>query len=200
MNKRTCIVTRKEHEAEAMLRFVLAPNGSVVPDLKRILPGRGVYTLARKTLVNQAVTNNMLTRSFIAKSQNKALQIAVPKDMAEQIEHLLRKQSLANLAIGRKAGAVISGSLACDKAIRSDNVAMVLHRIDAAEDGINKITQAIHSLGPEKKATIKQYIIFNENELSTAFGERNAVHIAVLKHPMAKNILNTIDKLHIYRE
>lgn len=38
---RTCVVTREAASPESLLRFVEAPDGTVMPDLKRSLPGRG---------------------------------------------------------------------------------------------------------------------------------------------------------------
>ena len=43
MNDRTCIVTRQTLEPDLLLRFVAGPDGSVVPDIKRRLPGRGCW-------------------------------------------------------------------------------------------------------------------------------------------------------------
>ena len=39
--ERTCIVTRETQPVDALIRFVVAPDGAVVPDLRRRLPGRG---------------------------------------------------------------------------------------------------------------------------------------------------------------
>ena len=41
--ERQCAVTRQSGDADALIRFVLAPDGLIVPDLERRLPGRG-YT------------------------------------------------------------------------------------------------------------------------------------------------------------
>ena len=38
---RTCIVSRASLPEERLIRFVAGPDGTVVPDLKRRLPGRG---------------------------------------------------------------------------------------------------------------------------------------------------------------
>ncbi|MEP4104459.1 MAG: DUF448 domain-containing protein, partial [Nitratireductor sp.] len=43
MGERTCIVTRRTVEPEDLIRFVAGPDMSVVPDLKRNLPGRGCW-------------------------------------------------------------------------------------------------------------------------------------------------------------
>ena len=62
MNDRTCIVTRDNHDPDDMIRFVAGPDNRVVPDLKRTLPGRGVWVGARYQLVEQAAVKNLFAR------------------------------------------------------------------------------------------------------------------------------------------
>jgi predicted RNA-binding protein YlxR (DUF448 family) len=45
--ERTCIVTRAKGLPEDMIRFVVGPGAIVVPDIRRKLPGRGVWVTAR---------------------------------------------------------------------------------------------------------------------------------------------------------
>ena len=54
-NGRMCIVTRESGDPDALIRFVAGPDGSVVPDLKRQLPGRGCWVKAERALVDKAV-------------------------------------------------------------------------------------------------------------------------------------------------
>ncbi|MEM9899578.1 MAG: DUF448 domain-containing protein, partial [Pseudomonadota bacterium] len=49
--ERTCIVTGKKAPGRQLLRFVLAPDGIIVPDLAAKLPGRGVWTLEKREVV-----------------------------------------------------------------------------------------------------------------------------------------------------
>ena len=51
MNERMCIVTRERGEPEDLVRFVRAPDGAVVPDIRCELPGRGVWVTARRAMV-----------------------------------------------------------------------------------------------------------------------------------------------------
>ena len=44
---RMCAVTREVRPIDELIRFVVAPEGEVVPDLKRKLPGRGLWVSAR---------------------------------------------------------------------------------------------------------------------------------------------------------
>ena len=60
---RTCIVTGEEAAPERMIRFVVGPDG-VVPDLKRKLPGRGVWVTADKAVLAEAVARKAFARSF----------------------------------------------------------------------------------------------------------------------------------------
>ena len=55
--ERTCLVTRETKPPEGLLRFVRAPDGSVVPDVKGKLPGGGVWVTCPRQLVGQAVGN-----------------------------------------------------------------------------------------------------------------------------------------------
>ena len=41
--ERTCVVTRAVKPGAEMIRFVAGPDGTIVPDLERKLPGRGVW-------------------------------------------------------------------------------------------------------------------------------------------------------------
>ena len=40
---RRCIVTRRELSPDDLIRFVADPTGTIVPDINRKLPGRGVW-------------------------------------------------------------------------------------------------------------------------------------------------------------
>ena len=53
-----CAVTRAVLPESELIRFVAAPDGSVVADLKAKLPGRGVWIGGERELVAQAVKRN----------------------------------------------------------------------------------------------------------------------------------------------
>ena len=64
MNERMCIVTRETLPTDQMIRFVAGPDGSVVPDLKRVLPGRGCSVKAERAMVEKAVQKNIFARAL----------------------------------------------------------------------------------------------------------------------------------------
>ena len=62
-SERTCIVTGTKDVPEAMLRFALGPDGSVVPDIRRKLPGRGVWTRLSFETVSRAASKQAFSRA-----------------------------------------------------------------------------------------------------------------------------------------
>src|SRR5260370_1410577 len=79
---RTCIVTGAEAAPERMIRFVVGPEGDVVPDLARRLPGRGMWVKAERAAVERAGAKNLF-----AKSAKVAVRPAA--DLPERVRRLL---------------------------------------------------------------------------------------------------------------
>src|SRR6266705_5923939 len=61
--ERLCIVTRTVKPVAELIRFVVGPDG-IVPDLKRKLPGRGVWVTATRAAVSAAVERKAFGRAF----------------------------------------------------------------------------------------------------------------------------------------
>src|SRR5687767_6184725 len=84
--ERFCAVTRTVKPVDDMIRFVLGPDG-VVPDLKRKLPGRGIWVTATKSAVTDAVARKVFARGF-------KRDVRVPPELPELTERLLRRAAL----------------------------------------------------------------------------------------------------------
>ena len=63
--ERLCIVTRRVRPVGELIRFVAGPDGSVVADLKRRLPGRGVWVTASRARVFDGATDNFFSPGFL---------------------------------------------------------------------------------------------------------------------------------------
>ena len=192
MNDRTCIVTRESGSVEEMIRFVAGPDGSVVPDLKRNLPGRGCWVGAKRHLVDEAIKRKLFARGLKES-------VTAQADLGALVDQLLTKSALGSLALARKAGAVVSGSTKVDQAIRTGAAAFVLHVREAAQDGVRKLDQArrvvVHMDGPE----IPAFTLFTGEELDLAFGSGNVIHAAVLDGRAAAGVVQKVLLLHRYR-
>jgi predicted RNA-binding protein YlxR (DUF448 family) len=173
MNDRTCIVARRPAEPDELIRFVVGPDGAVVPDLKRNLPGRGCWVTADRQHVDKAAKKGLFARAF--KSE-----VSVPSDLGGMVDRLLAKSALGALGLARKAGVVALGATKVEASVRSGAALLVLHAAEASEDGLRKIAQArratAHAGGPE----IRAYKLFSEPEMGLALGGTNVIHAAVL--------------------
>jgi len=192
MNDRTCIVTRRTAGPDDLIRFVVGPDSSVVPDLKRNLPGRGCWVSAERLHVDKAAAKGHFARAF-------KRQVVVPPDLGAMVDALLAKAVLGSLGLARKAGMVALGAAKVDGAVRAGKALAVLHAAEASGDGVRKITQArratVHLGGP----AIPAYKLFAEAELGLALGGANVIHAAVLASKAGRAALKRMVALDRYR-
>jgi predicted RNA-binding protein YlxR (DUF448 family)/ribosomal protein L30E len=192
MNDRTCIVTRKTAAPDELIRFVVGPDSSIVPDLKRNLPGRGCWVTADRTHIERAANKRLFSRAF-------KKDVAVPADLGGMVDALLAKSALGALGLARKAGAVALGAAKTDAAVRAGKAIAVLHAHEAAEDGCRKIDQArratVHLGGPDTPA----YKLFSEAEMGLALGGTNVIHAALLVGDAGRSALKRMVALDRYR-
>lgn len=165
---RRCIVTRRSAPAAELIRFVRAPGGAVVPDLKRRLPGRGVWVSAERWAVDKAARRNLFARVLGGDARPDAA-------LAETVGALLRESALGALGLERRAGRLAVGFAEVEALLRRGGGALVLHAADAAGDGVRKLAQAAHA-GGGAPATCR---VFTAAELGLALGRENVIHAAL---------------------
>ena len=194
MNERTCIVTRKRAgEADGLIRFVRGPDGSVVPDLKRNLPGRGCWVTADRAHVDRAAAKKLFARAL-------KVDVTVPPGLGETVDALVARAALGALGLARKAGSVVLGASKVEDAVRKGTALLVLHAHEASEDGMRKIASArratVHAGGPDVPA----YKLFSEADLGLAFGGTNVIHAAVLADGAGRSALKRVVALDRFRD
>lgn len=195
MNGRTCIVTRQAGTPDTLIRFVAAPDGMVVADLKRQLPGRGCWIGAERSRIEQAMAKNVFARALKRK-------VTVPADLADQIDRLLVGQLAGMMNLGRKAGQFISGTMKVDAAVRSGAALAVFHSLDAAKDGVRKIDQARKAwhLGMETEAEIPSFRPFGGVEMEELMGQNAFIHAAALAGQAGEGVVKRANLLEMYRK
>jgi uncharacterized protein len=191
-SERTCIVTGAKDVPEAMLRFALGPDGLVVADIRRKLPGRGVWTRLSFETVNRAASKRSFSRAFRAKAE-------APARLAETVDMLLERDALQSLSIANKAGLVIAGAFKVDAAIESGGVAALIQASDGAPDGAAKRVRALGAkLGAEAKA-VARIDLFTSRQLDLALGRANVIHAALKQGAASSAFLARVDRLRRYR-
>lgn len=194
VNGRMCIVTRESGSPDELIRFVAAPDGTVVADLKRQLPGRGCWVKIDRSLVDKAVAKKLFARALKA-------DVKVAADLGETVEKLLMQQLMQMMNMARKAGQFVSGSAKVDAAVRSGAAIAVFHSTDAAADGVRKIDQARKAwhLGMETEEEIPSYRLFSESEMEGLMGQNAFIHAAVLAGQAGEGVVKRAKMLEQYR-
>lgn len=191
-NTRMCIVSRRTFDPDALIRFVAAPDGTVVVDLKRRLPGRGAHVEMRRAAVDLAVKRRLFGRALKA-------EVTTPEALGAQVEVLLRNGVLGFLGMARKAGQLVTGATKVETAIRSGRAIAVLHAGDAAADGLRKLDGARLAAAAGGCEEIPAFRPFSSAELGLAFGGGNVIHAAVLAGEAGAALLKRLRALSGYR-
>jgi predicted RNA-binding protein YlxR (DUF448 family) len=167
--ERRDIVSGEVMAEEALIRFVAGPDGAVVPDLARKLPGRGLWVAADRASVEAAAKKNLFARAAKAK-------LSASAQLADQVEMLLRRRLLAGLGLARKAGELTSRFEKVSQAISAQKAAWLIEASDGARDGRRKL------LGVARKQPRVPGLIgaFTAAELGLALGAENVIHTAFL--------------------
>ena len=180
---RKCIVTGEVLEKEALLRFVVLPDGEVVPDFKKKLVGKGIYVSNKKTMLQKAITSNLFAR--VLKNGAKANGVLV-----EQVENLLKKQALDMISLAKKAGVLIVGMDKVKEILKKNKVAFLMEAVDAGEDGHNRIVSLAKGLDI--------FSLFKIEELDKELARDNTVHLAFVKSNMADAVRETFVRLALF--
>lgn len=187
--ERLCVATREVRPTAELIRFVVGPDGAVVPDLKQKLPGRGVWVTADRAALEQAVRRKAFARGF-------KREVRVAPDLVEATEQLLQRAVLDALAMAGKAGLAPNGFTKVESALAQDHVLALIHASDAAPDGVRKLraaarrSQTASAADPEAAADdIPAIEAFPSQQLDLALGRANVIHAALLAGPASETVI-----------
>lgn len=194
VNDRTCIVTREATSPDMLIRFVASPDGGVVPDLKRQLPGRGCWIKADRSLVERAMQRKLFARAL-------KTDVKPSPDLGDLLDRLLSADLAGMMNMARKAGQFITGATKVDAAIRSGQAAGVFHAVDAAADGVRKIDQARKAwrLGTDAEKEIVSFKLFTSAEMDELMGQNAFIHAAALAGQAGEGVVKRATMLDMYR-
>ena len=194
---RMCAVVRQVRSIDELIRFVVSPAGEVIPDLKRKLPGRGMWISASRRAVAEAVRRHQFSKGF-------KREVRVSPSLATDTEALLARSAIEALAMAAKAGQVISGFGKVEEALRSRqtqaSIQALIHASDGAADGIRKLDAIVRQNAGVNDES-KQFPVLTaltSEQLDLALGRSNVVHAALLAGPARKTFLSRSQSLVQY--
>lgn len=187
--ERRCIVSQESLPEAQLVRFALAPDGTVVPDVAAKLPGRGAWVRADRASVEQAVRKGVFARAFKTQAE------AAP-DLADRTEALLARRCLELLGLMRRAGALALGATQVEAAIRARPALLLIEAADGAGEGREKLMSLHIGLWGRPPAAVG---CFDSADLGVALGRERVIHACVLQERLALGWAAEIGRLAGFR-
>jgi len=166
--ERRCIASGEVRPQADLLRFVVGPDGTVVPDPAEKMPGRGIWCLPRRDVLEHARRRRRFARSARAS-------VTVPPDLADRAADMLRRRCLDRIGLARRSGVVVAGFAKVRSLLAADGCALLLQARDAAPDGRDKLARLARARCPD----LPIWAVFTAAEQGGAIGRDQIVHMAV---------------------
>jgi predicted RNA-binding protein YlxR (DUF448 family) len=177
---RRCIVTGTSSSREGLIRFVVDPNGTLVPDLGEDLPGRGIWVSAERVVLEKACERGLFARAA-------RRPIVVPVDLLEQVERQMTARLLNLLGLARRAGALVAGFEKVREALKTGRVAVLIEARDGARHGRARLAGLAGNT-----PVINQ---LDGAALSKSLGRDIVVHAALAPGRLADRVLRESERL-----
>ena len=175
--QRRCIASGEVRAKHELLRFVVDPDGGLVPDPAGRLPGRGLWLSPRRDMLEKACARNLFAKAAKAS-------VRLPDDLLGQTEGALRRRFLELLGLANRAGQAVAGFQKVRDRLAVGEAALLVHAVDAAEDGRRKIIGLARARHPD----LTIVTLFTVAELGRAVGRENVVHLLVLSGGLAERL------------
>ena len=177
--ERRCIATGESQPKGGLIRFVVGPDNSIVPDILGKLPGRGIYVAASRDALNKAVKKGLFARS--AKQS-----VQVPDGLVDEVERQLLARLTDGIAMARKGGRAVAGYEKVKSWLDQEQATVLIQASDGSGRGKSKLST------PYKGTYIG---CLTANELGLAFGREHVIHSALGAGGLSKRVIEDAARL-----
>jgi predicted RNA-binding protein YlxR (DUF448 family) len=181
---RRCIASGVLRDKRELLRFVVAPDGSVVPDLGGKLPGRGLWLSPRRDMIEKACRRNLFARAA-------RVPVSVPGDLTDQVARALRRRCLDLIGLARRAGLVTAGYQKVRTQLAAGRAAVLVQARDAAPGGRAKLAALAKATGPAGPVVEG----FGAEELGRVLGRDSTVHVVLAPGALTDRFIAEVTRL-----
>lgn len=178
---RRCIVTGRELDRTGLVRFVIGPDRTVVPDISAKLPGRGMWVTASREALDKAVKDGLFGRR--ARGAREAAP-SVDDGLSDLVARLLDRSCLNLLGLARRAGKVALGYEKARALSASGSMAVLVLAADASD--------ATKSKAAHLRNRLPIIDLWPRQDLGLALGRHNVVHAAVISSRLADRLLDEV--------
>jgi len=181
---RRCLASGEVRPKDALLRFVVGPEGELVPDVAGRLPGRGLWLTPERAMIERAVTRRLFAKAAKAS-------VRVPEDLIDRLLSLERRRLFDLLGLAKRASLVVAGFEKVRGALAEGRVALLFEASDGAADGRGKLLQLAGHVLPDLRVAL----VFSAEELGWAIGREPVVHLALLPGGVTERLRQALDRI-----
>lgn len=178
--ERRCIVSGESGGRRGLVRFVVGPEGDVIPDLAAKLPGRGIWVTADRESLETAVRKKLFAR---AARQT----VKVPDGLADLVEAGLTKRVIELISLARKAGDAVAGFEKVKGWLATGEAEILIQAEDGSARGRTKLRP------PGGQETLIS--VLNARELGLAFGREHVIHGALAAGGLSTRVVEDAARL-----
>lgn len=176
---RRCIVTGDVGPKAGLVRFVLAPDGMVFPDLAEKLPGRGIWVTSERAIIDKAAAKGLFARAAKAP-------VKLPDNLADLVEEGLAHRVVELISLSRKAGYAVCGFEKVKGWLAEGKAKVLLQASDGSERGKGKLWT------PDGG---RWFGCLTSSELGLAFGRDHAIHGALAAGGLTPRVIREAARL-----
>ncbi len=195
--ERRCALTLEVKPAAELIRFVVGPDGVLVPDTDARAEGRGVWVSLGQTSVAEAVRKKAFARSLKGP-------VEVPADLPALTRLRLEQRLLSSLQMAKKAGQLVTGMTRVKLALETGAAIALITASDAAPDGRKKLlatlkgaSQAAREQG-RAAADIPHFDLLDSGQLGLALGIESVIHAAPTQGAAGEAAVKRAERLARY--
>ncbi|MCA0941312.1 RNA-binding protein [Salipiger pacificus] len=177
--ERRCIATGDVEPKGGLIRFVVGPEGQVVPDLAGKLPGRGIWVSADRKALEKAAGKGLFARAAKAP-------VTVPEGLPDLIEGMLARRVVELISLARKGGGAVSGYEKVKDWLSKEEARVLIQAEDGSARGKTKLSTPYGG----------NYIGWlTADELGLAFGREKVIHAALGAGGLTKRVVEEAQRL-----
>jgi predicted RNA-binding protein YlxR (DUF448 family) len=177
--ERRCIATGETQPKTGLIRFVVGPEGQVVPDILERLPGRGIWVAADREALDLAISKKLFARAARA-------QVTLPPDLAATVQSALARHVIELVSLARKSGSAVAGFEKVKTWLAEGRARILLQACDGSERGKTKLWT------PEGG---RFFGCLTSDELGLAFGRQRVIHGALAAGGLERRVVDEASKL-----
>ncbi len=161
--ERKCIVTGDAQPKRGLIRFVIGPEGQVVPDLAEKLPGRGIWVTADRAAIDKAAAKGLFSRAARAP-------VSAPDDLGAMTEAGVARRLVELVSLARKTGRAVAGFEKVKGWLAEGRAKVLLQASDGSERGKGKLWTPTGG---------RWFGCLTASELGLSFGRDHVIHGAL---------------------